>query len=43
MDKEFVTNYESPQIEVISVEVEKGFATSGGPQFPGFGPEQNWN
>ena len=32
--KEFVGNYEAPEVEVIEVEVEKGFATS-----PGFGGE----
>ena len=28
--KEFVGNYEAPEVEVIEVEVEKGFATSTG-------------
>ena len=26
--KEFIGNYEAPEVEVIEVEVEKGFATS---------------
>lgn len=32
-----ILNYEAPQVEVIEVEVEKGFAVSGGtyPGFPG--------
>ena len=29
MKKEMIMNYEAPQVEVIEVEVEKGFATSG--------------
>ena len=29
MEKEKTMNYEAPRIEVIEVEVEKGFATSG--------------
>ncbi len=29
MDKEFI-NYEAPQVEVIEVEVEKGFQVSAG-------------
>ena len=28
--KEFVANYEAPEVEVIEVEVEKGFAGSNG-------------
>lgn len=28
--KEFIGNYEAPEVEVIEVEVEKGFAVSGG-------------
>ena len=35
--------YEAPQVEVIEVEVEKGFATSGNPIFTPFGDEQDWN
>ena len=27
--KDFIANYEAPHVEVIEVEVEKGFATSG--------------
>ncbi len=35
-----ILNYEAPQVEVIEVEVEKGFATSGGeyPTWPGETP-----
>ena len=36
--KEFLNSYESPQVEVISIEVEKGFAVSdpyGGLNEPG--------
>ena len=29
--KEIIGNYEAPEVEVIEVEVEKGFATSAGP------------
>ena len=29
MEKIRILNYESPQVEVIEVEVEQGFATSG--------------
>lgn len=36
-------NYLAPEIEVIEVEVEHGFAASGDPQFAPFGPEQPWN
>lgn len=32
MEKEKLDFYESPLVEVIEVEVEKGFATSGGEQ-----------
>lgn len=35
--KEFVGNYEAPEVEVIEVEVEKGFATSDEPGNEGFG------
>ena len=31
MNKNGVLNYEAPQVEVIEVEVEKGFATSTAP------------
>ena len=30
MDKKDVMNYEAPQVEVVEVNVEKGFAASGG-------------
>lgn len=30
MEMKTVVNYETPEVEVIEVEVEKGFATSGG-------------
>ena len=37
MNKNDFLNYEAPQVEVIEVEVEKGFAVSGGdyPTWPG--------
>ena len=28
--KNFIENYEAPQVEIVEVEVEKGFAVSGG-------------
>ncbi len=31
MNKNDFLDYEVPQVEVVEVEVEKGFATSGGP------------
>lgn len=38
-DKELVfANYESPEVEVIEVEVEQGFAASGEPM-----PYEDWN
>ena len=40
---ETMNSYEAPQVEVIEVEVEKGFATSGNPIFTPFGDEQDWN
>lgn len=30
MNKNEILNYEAPQVEIIEVEVEKGFATSSG-------------
>lgn len=30
MEKQVFESYEAPQVEIIEVEVEKGFATSGG-------------
>ncbi len=35
--KKFIENYEAPQVEVVEVEVEKGFAVSSG------GEDGNWN
>ena len=35
--KNFIENYEAPQVEVVEVEVEKGFAVSSG------GEDGNWN
>ena len=32
MNRETVHVYEAPQVEIIEVDVEKGFATSGGPE-----------
>lgn len=38
MDKEiFIESYEAPQVEVVEVKVEKGFAVSSG------GEDGNWN
>ena len=38
MDKEiFIESYEAPQVEVVEVVVEKGFAVSSG------GEDGNWN
>lgn len=31
-------SYEAPQVEIVEVEVEQGFATSGG-EYPGFPSE----
>ncbi len=36
---ETVNNYEAPLVEVVEVEVEKGFAVSGG-EYPGFDPTE---
>ena len=33
----FIESYEAPQVEVVEVEVEKGFAVSSG------GEDGNWN
>lgn len=33
-----IMNYEAPQVEIVEVEVETGFATSGG-EYPGWGSE----
>ncbi len=35
-------SYLAPEIEVIEIAVEQGFATSSGPEFTPFGPEQDW-
>ena len=35
--------YEAPQVEVIEVEVEKGFAASGQVKFSAFGQEEDWD
>ena len=40
---ETINNYEAPLVEVVEVEVEKGFATSGNLKFTPFGDEQDWN
>ena len=37
MEVNEVKNYEAPRVEVVEVEVEKGFATSAG------GEDGNWN
>lgn len=36
--KEIIGNYEAPEVEVIEVEVEKGFATSDGGSLEGYKP-----
>lgn len=38
MKYEFENSYKSPQVEIIEVEVEQGFAISGGTK--GFGEEE---
>ncbi len=35
-------NYLAPEVEVLEVAVEQGFAQSGVPQYTPFGPEQDW-
>lgn len=35
-------NYLAPEVDVIEVAVEQGFAASGDPDFIPFGPEQDW-
>jgi hypothetical protein len=35
-------NYVAPEVEVLEIAVEQGFAQSGEPKFGGFGPEQDW-
>ena len=38
-------NYLAPEVEVLEIAVEQGFAQSGvggEPKFGGFGPEQDW-
>ena len=42
MNKNDFLDYEAPQVEVIEVEVEKGFAASGGVNGQWFGNEQDW-
>lgn len=39
MEKNLFLKYEAPQVEVVEVEVEKGFALSGGDEdmYPGVG------
>ena len=39
--KQLFKNYEAPHVEVIEVEVEKGFATSG--QIESLGDEVEWD
>ena len=39
MNKNDFLDYEAPQVEVIEVEVEKGFAASGG-TYPNFNPTE---
>ena len=40
---ETMNSYEAPQVEVIEVKVEEGFAISGNPKFTPFGDEQDWD
>ncbi len=35
-------SYLAPEIEVIEIAVEQGFATSSGPEFIPFDSEQDW-
>ena len=35
-------NYVAPEVEVLEIAVEQGFAESGEPKFGGFGEAQNW-
>ena len=39
MNKNDFLDYEAPQVEVVEVEVEKGFAVSGG-DYPGLNPTE---
>lgn len=39
MEEKAFLNYEAPQVEVVEVEVEQGFAGSGG-DYNGFGDEE---
>lgn len=41
MNKESIL-YESPAMEIIKIDAEQGFATSGGPDYSGFGDEEAW-
>lgn len=41
MKKTEILNYESPQVEVVEIEVEKGFATSNGIDDMPYG-DNNW-
>ena len=43
MENKVFQEYETPQLDVVEIEVEQGFATSGGPEFTPFGPEDDWN
>ena len=37
-------NYVAPEVEVLEIAVEQGFAQSGDdPKFSPFGPEQDWH
>lgn len=36
------SEYLAPEVEIIDVVIEQGFATTGGPKFTPFGPEENW-
>ena len=40
MNQNEFLNYEAPQVEIVEVEVEKGFATSGGEYPNPFGPTE---
>ena len=43
MNKEKTMNYEAPRIEVIEVEVERGFATSGESDIDAYSDGTGWS
>ena len=36
------SEYLVPEVEIIEVAIEHGFASSGDPKFTPFGPEEDW-